>query len=91
MKGQLLMDGELGKLGTMSFPSAVTVIDHLQKTGHDALLTIGLSFKNPRTHDKPLDNRRAIEWVNENPNYMLEACYTGDDILKITALSGSDF
>lgn len=92
MAAQLKKDGTLGSFETFGFVPAKVIADHLKDTGNNMSLTIGLSYRNPRTHDKPFDNIAAIRWLRDNArNYTYEACYVdGDDSLYVTALSGND-
>lgn len=47
------------------FVSNRKAIEFINKAPIDSpiLLTIGLSYMNPRTHNKPLTHEEAIEWV----------------------------
>jgi hypothetical protein len=92
MTAQLKKDGTLGKPETFGFVPAKVIADHLKVTGNNMSLTVGLSFRNPTTHNKPFDNIAAIRWLRDNErSYTYEACYVeGDDSLHVTALSGND-
>lgn len=92
LKGQLKKDGTLGSPESFGFVTAKAIADRLAKDGTDMSLTIGLSWKNPRTRDKLFTNEAAIAWLNENRrSYTYEACYNGKDgIMHVTALSDND-
>lgn len=92
MRGQLLKDGTIGKRGTFDFVDASVIAQHLNETGSDIMLTVGLSYRNPRTHNKVMSKRDAIDWLmRSNGFYVFDACYTGkDEYLHVQALSGND-
>lgn len=80
-----MQGGEIGKLGAVSFPDAVTIMEHLERTGDDATITIGLRFREPRT--RTLKNKDAIGWLNINADsYTYEAYYDGGETLHIDAI-----
>ena len=91
-KGQLRKDGSLGKIVGFQFVSAETIADRLIHDESDMSLTIGLSFRNPRTHDKRMSINDAVDWLARYGKcYVFEAVYNGeDDLLHVTALSGND-
>ena len=91
-KGQLRDDGTLGKIVGYQFVSAETIADRLIRDNSDMSLTIGLSFRNPRTHDKRMSINDAVDWLARyGKRYVFEAVYNGDDdLLHVTALSGND-
>ena len=92
MKGQLLENGKLGKAGTFDFVDASVIADHLNESGSNVLLTVGLKFRSPRINDLEMTPREASKWLLEhNGAYVFEAWYTGsDDYLHVQALSGND-
>lgn len=90
-KGQLKKDGRLGKSETFDFIPAKVIIGRLESTGDDMKLTIGLSFRNPRTNDKHYSNADAIAFLKEfEHSYTYEAYYNGDGYLHVVALSDND-
>lgn len=90
-KGQLKPNGKLGAPEGWCFVSGRTIAERLEKDGTDMLLTIGLSFRNPTTHDKRYANECAIAWFERyGRSYTFEAEYMGDECLHVTALSGND-
>ena len=91
LKGQLKRNGELGRSEGWCFVSGDTISDRLGRDGTDMLLTIGLSFRNPRTQNRYYDNASAIGWFEKyGRSYTFEANYTGDGFLHVTALSDND-
>lgn len=92
LKGQLQMDGTLGEPRTFGFVSAGVIARRLLKDGSDMSLTIGLSYRNPRTHDRLYKNGDAITWLGSHTgSYTYEASYNGEDgLLHVTALSDND-
>lgn len=88
MKGQLRSDGSLGKVSGYCFVDATTVIDRLIKDGStDVSLSIRPKYGDEQNVLK--GNRKAIEWVNEHPDYVYEAYYSGfDELLHVTAMEG---
>jgi len=91
MRGQLLSDGSLGRLGGFEFVTAQTIIERLFRDGSNMLLTIGLSFRDPKTRDKWYDNVSAIRWLRDNTrNYSYEAWYDGGEELHVNAISDND-
>lgn len=91
-KGQLMKDGTLGRIGGYQFVGKDVIIDRLIQDEADMSLTIGLSFRNPRTRDKRMDVNEAVAWLTKyGRSYVFEALYNGeDDMLHVTALSGND-
>ena len=91
-KGQLRKDGSLGKIVGFQFVSAEVIADRLIRDDSDMSLTIGLSFRNPRTHDKRMSINDAVDWLtNHGKRYVFEAVYNGEDnLLHVNALSEND-
>ena len=90
-KGQVKSDGKIGKPEGWCFVNWTYLRERLVEDGSDMMLTIGLSFRNPRTHDKVFKNKSAIRWFDEHGSkYTFEAEYMGDGYLHVTALSGDD-
>ena len=92
LKGQLQSDGSLGKIQGYTFVQPHVVADRLKKDGTKMCLTVGLSFRNPRTHNKVMDLESSQEWLEKYGRmYCLEGYYNGEDnLLYVTALSGND-
>ena len=87
---QIKHNGTLGSPESFCFVTADVVADYLRRSNAQMSLTIGLSFRNPRTRDRRMDNKHAIQWLNEYGNsYTLEA-YVEGDVVSVTALSGND-
>lgn len=87
---QIKHNGTLGNPESFCFVTADVVADYLSRSGLPMSLTIGLSFRNPRTRDRRMDNKSAIQWLKKYGNsYTLEA-YVEGDIVSVTALSGND-
>lgn len=65
-----------GKTIMFDFINTDEAIEFINDVPEDEpiLLTIGLSYRNPNTHNKPLTHEEAIEWAkNHGNNYTLEA------------------
>ena len=93
-RGQLKSNGSIGTPESFNFITADVVAERLIKDGTDMMLTIGLTFRNPRTKDKVFGNIEAIRWMRDQRNaraYTFEAWYTGsDEYLHVNALSDGD-
>ena len=92
LKGQLQQDGSLGKIQGYTFVPPHVIADRLRSDHTNMSLTIGLSFRNPRTHDKVMDLESSVDWLDQyGKMYWFEAYYNGEDeLLHVTALSDND-
>lgn len=82
-------DGTLGEVEWMGFVTADAIKRYLSKTREGILFTVGLSYRNPTTHNKPLDYEQAVEMLDKYRYWFLEAVHDGSK-LSVTALSDND-
>lgn len=86
---QLTEEGTFEKARSFGFVSARAIKEYLGRNHEGMLFTVGLSYRNPTTHNKPLDYEQAIETLDKYSGWFLEALHDGNQ-LSVTALSDND-